>query len=328
MPVLTSRLHPVRAIRNRHIQTVCGALWPVFPGGAPFRRERMELADGDFLDLDWLDTGSADTAVLCHGLEGSSRNRYVRRMAYCLAADGWNILAWNYRGCGGTPNRLLRAYHSGDSGDLHALLGHAFADHRGKVVLVGFSLGGNLALKYAAEPGTIPNLAGVAALSAPVDLASSVRALEGRFSSRLYVRRMIRSLRCKVTDKARRFPTEINLNTLRTCTGFSDFDEHFTAPIHGFRSAGDYWQRSSAGPLLAHIRIPSLLLNARDDPFLGAGCFPFQTAAASRWLHLEAPLHGGHLGFVDTLGGRFTWGERRCRDFLRGIEGESQLPAI
>lgn len=314
MPIEPSDFVPVRYLRNPHVQTLAGALWPV--GRMPeYRRERLELADSDFIDLDWIDRGSSHCVIICHGLEGSSKARYMRRMARLLAHSGWSVVAWNYRGCSGLPNRLLRAYHSGDTPDLHTVVSHAATRHR-SLALVGFSLGGNLVLKYAGESSLPPAVKCLCAVSAPVDLASSVAALEGRRLSRPYLRRMVRSLRGKITGKATAFGDQIDLTDIHKVRDFSVFDERFTAPLHGFCNAREYWQKCSARFVLANITIPSLLINACDDPFLGDGCFPRAEAAASSRFFFASPAHGGHLGFIQSAGSVHSWAETRVQAFL------------
>lgn len=254
-------------------------------------RERLELADGDFLDLDWCIRGGGRLAVLCHGLEGSSRDHYMRGMTRALGARGWDVLAWNYRGCGGEPNRLLSSYHSGKTDDLDAVIRHALTtrDHR-TIDLVGFSLGGNLILKYLGEsPGrTDRRLRRAVVFSVPCDLACSAGALS-KWRNRLYMGRFLRALTEKLAEKDRRFPGRIDLSGLEKMSTFAEFDDRFTAPLHGFQSALDYWSRSSSRQFLNALSVPTLLVNAANDPFLGPRCYPFAEAEANPRLFLEVP---------------------------------------
>jgi predicted alpha/beta-fold hydrolase len=310
MPELASSYRAPRLLRGGHVQTLLGALLPA-AARPPFRPERLELPDGDCLQLGWWRGGHARLLVLCHGLEGSLQAVYIRSLAAASARAGWDILAWNYRGCGGLPNRLPRSYHSGESGDLRAVIDHA-APAYADVALVGFSLGGNLTLKYLGEAPAHPAVRAAVAVSAPVDLASSAMALDERPANRLYQRRFLRSLLAKAQAKARRFPQAVGrldgIHTIR------DFDERFTAPLHGFRDADDYYARASALPHLTALRVPALLLNALDDPLLASPSFPCDLASLSPHLHLEAPAHGGHVGFLD---GRLRrWHEGRVLGFL------------
>jgi uncharacterized protein len=285
-----------------------------------YQRERLELPDGDFLDLDWLTAASPRVAVLSHGLEGSSREATVSGMASALHQNGWNVLAWNYRGCSGELNRLPRLYHSGETADLAFIIEHA-ARRFSRLALIGFSLGGNLVLKYLGEAPPHQAVACAAALSAPIDLASSVRALDQRLANRIYLRRLIASLIQKVRAKARLFPQRIDAHQARGIHGFEDFDSRFTAPVHGFRDAADYWTQCSSRQFLPAITVPTLILSAQDDPFLTLDCFPFAEAEASARIFLEAPEIGGHLGFLHSLGSAPTWAERRVVEFLASCSG-------
>lgn len=280
-------------------------------------RERLELADGDFLDLDWRRVGRGRLAVLTHGLEADARAACVQSMAAALWEAGWDVLAWNHRGCSGEMNRLPRFYHSGATEDLDAVLGHAMAVHPARRIdLVGFSLGGNLTLKYLGErAGTLPEVIGRAVVfSVPCDLADSSRALSSWVNRAVYMRRFISSLGAKIRAKHAMFPEVIDVDRLRGVATFRDFDERFTAPLHGFRDAEDYWARSSCLPLLGRIDRPCLLANAANDPFLGPMCYPREVAAGSEVFHLEIPEAGGHIGFP---GGDGRWMGRRAVEFLR-----------
>lgn len=321
MPLVASSYNARPFWGNAHWQTIAPAL---MPRRLPSWRasERLELEDGDFVDLRWRSRGRGRLAVLCHGLEGSVEAGYMRGMADALERGGWDVAGWNYRGCGGVENRRMRSYHSGESGDLAAVLAHVGRDYD-RVAVVGFSLGGNIALKCAGEGRCPATLAAVVAVSAPVDLASSARRLDEVPGNGFYQRRFLRTLIAKTLAKARRFPElgerlagTDGVGAVRT---ISEFDERITAPVHGFASAADYWARSSARPLLPRIRVPALLLSARNDPLLDAPSFPEEMAAPSPLLHLETPDHGGHVGFLDPRHSRQPWHERRVVEFLEGI---------
>ena len=292
-------------------------MWPRrFPQAAG--DEFLDLPDGDFLHLRWWRGGHRRLAILCHGLEGSAEAGYNQGMAAAMGAAGWDVLGWSYRGCGPRPNRLLRFYHSGATADLHAVVQHAAPRYPGGVALVGFSLGGNLALKYVGEAPAERRVLGAVAISAPVDLAASARALDSRWDNRVYLRRFLETLIAKVEAKALVFPGEIDTAGIRLIRSFQEFDDRYTARLHGFRDAADYWAQSSARQYLPRITVPALLLNAKDDPFLPPECFPFPEAEASTRFFLEAPAHGGHVGFLDLAEGRRgrTWAERRTVEFL------------
>jgi predicted alpha/beta-fold hydrolase len=314
MPIVTSRFHPPAFLRNGHIQTILPALLPRRLSIA-FERERLELEDGDFLDLDWARIGGDKLAILSHGLEGCSDGDYNRGMATALHAAGWDVLAWNLRGCGKEMNRLPRSYHSGETGDLGAVIRFAATKYP-QIALIGFSLGGNLTLKYLGESSPHPTVIGAVAISVPIDLAASARALDQRWSNRIYLRRFMKSLIAKVEAKALRFPDHLDTSQCRTIRTFQEFDDRYTAPIHGFRDAADYWAQSSARQYLDRITVPTLLLNARDDPFLTPECFPFAEAEQHSYLFLEAPESGGHMGFIDLARASEIWSERRVVEFL------------
>lgn len=282
-------------------------------------RERIETPDDDFIDLDWSPHhGAKRLAVINHGLEGHSRSQYCQGMATALVKAGWDVLAWNFRGCSGEPNRQLRSYHSGATGELQIVLDHVFATrHYREVSLVGFSLGGNVTLKYLGDLGAAidPRIQSAVALSVPCDLASSATQLE-RWQNRIYMARFMRSLRAKVREKAKRFPDALSTGGLNNIRTFAEFDDVYTAPIHGFAGADDYWAQCSCRPVLDRIAVPTLLINALDDPFLTPGCYPCDAAASNACFTLETPQHGGHLGFVEFNDEGIYWSERGTVAFL------------
>lgn len=309
MPIIESRFRPPWYLRNCHVQTILPAL--VAAGAKPvFRRERIELPDGDFLDLDWIESGHKRLAILCSGLEGNSRDAGMLRLARSFATGGWDVLSWNYRGCSGVLNRLARSYHSGATEDLAAVIAHA---GKRPLALVGCSIGGNLVLKYLGEAPPPATVIGAASISAPIDLASTARALDQKPGNRIYLRRLIASLCEKVRSKAAAMPGHISLDGLRDLHGFAHFDERYTAPTHGFLNAEDYWKKCSARQFLPAIDVPTLLLSAKDDPFLTPESFPFPEAEDNPQLALEVPEFGGHLGFLDRSG---SWAGQRVPEFL------------
>ncbi|MCW1886163.1 alpha/beta fold hydrolase [Luteolibacter flavescens] len=322
MPVVPSRYRAPAWLRGGHLQTIVPALFRKVPP-LEMRRERLELPDGDFLDLDWSTRGNDRLVILSHGLEADSKATYIQGMARALQARGWDVLAWNYRGCSGESNRLLKFYHSGASDDLDHVVRHALAVHRAsRVDLVGFSLGGNMTLKYLGERGDArdidPRLHRAAAFSVPCDLACSSARLSSAINRHIYMRRFLVSLRRKLAEKRPRFPDRIDLRGAWKIRDFRGFDDRYTAPLHGFADAEDYWRRSSSRPFLPRIAIPALLVNAANDPFLGPGCFPREEAEASACFHLEVPQDGGHCGFHGGGRGGESWAETRAAEFLAG----------
>jgi len=314
MPIIPSRFRPPPLLGGGHVQTILAALLPRRVA-LDYRRERRELPDGDFLDLDWARAGHGRLAILSHGLEGCSANTCIRGMAAALNAAGWDALAWNFRGCGGEANRLPRFYHSGETGDLAAVIGYAAPEYE-RIALIGFSLGGNVILKYLGEAPPHPAVAAGVAISAPVDIAAGSRVLDEQWANLIYLRRFIKPLVAKVRAKALQFPREIDVAGAGAIRTFAEFDNRYTAPLHGFRDARDYWARSSARQYLPRITLPTLILNARNDPFLPPECFPFAEAHLNSALFLETPASGGHVGFLDFVRGLEPWSERRVVEFL------------
>jgi predicted alpha/beta-fold hydrolase len=276
-----------------HWMTVYGSVARLPPKVA-FRRERWELPDGDFLDVDRLP--GERLVIICHGLEGSSRSGYVLGLARELAALGLGVAALNFRGCSGELNRLPRFYHSGETGDLRYVVERLSSQHA-SIALAGFSLGGNVVVKYLAE-GNVPDAVRAAAVvSVPFDLGLCCRAIDGPgFFPLIYRERFLRRLRRKALEKAERFPHKIDARRVRASRSLRGFDDAVTAPLHGFSDATDYYARSSAGPLLGRVDRPLHILHAEDDPLIPREAVP--TECTNRQLTWELHSRGGHVGFV------------------------------
>lgn len=317
MPVIQSSTYkPPFFLRHRHLQTIYPALFRKLPR-VHYERVRFTTADQDFLDLDFSRIGSKKVVLILHGLEGNATRQYVKGMVHIFNQGGYDTVSMNFRGCSGEPNQLLRFYHSGETGDLGQVIDHLTTlDQYDSIHLVGFSLGGNVTLKYLGEQGVDihPSIRSAVTFSVPCDLQDSSVELEKKHNT-VYMRRFIRELGLKLQAKAQRFPGMINLDNYHTIKSFREFDDRYTAPIHGFPDALTYWDRCSSKPFLENIRIPTLLVNALDDPFLGKGSFPYEAAARNPHFYLETPSHGGHVGFV-TFGGTFYWSERRAFGFI------------
>ena len=320
MPLVSTPYHCPLPLRNGHLHTVVPSLLRRVP---PVTTDRQRLAtpDGDFLDVDRYRAGNHRLAVITHGLEGDSRQPYVQGLATALARAGFDVAAWNLRGCSGTPNRLPLSYHSGATNDLHTVLSHTLTDtpYR-QAVLAGFSLGGNITLKYLADHAATldSRIAAAVAFSVPCDLAASAAHL-ARPSNAIYMRRFLISLTAKIRAKRERFPGHIDTTGIEKMRTFQEFDDRYTAPLHGFRDAADYWARASCGPALHLLRVPALLVNAADDPFLPAACYPRAAAAASDHLFLETPRHGGHVGFASSMNSPTYWSESRALTFFDDV---------
>ena len=315
MPIIpTSTYRAPSWLPGGHAQTIHPVLFRKLKK-LTYKTTRLELSDGDFLDLESSGTSRSKLAILCHGLEGSSKAGYMQGMATALEKSGWDVLMWSFRGCSGEPNRLAPCYHSGKTDDLERIIQHATTTHQAdKIDLIGFSMGGNLMLKYLGERGSDlhPAIHRGVAFSTPCDLACCSAEL-AKWQNKIYMERFLKTLRSKVLVKHSKFPEHFDISGLATVSDFSTFDNRFTAPLHGFKSASDYWRRNSCKQFLEGITIPTLLVNAANDPFLGGDCYPFAQAERNPYFFLEVPVQGGHIGFG---GGREYWSERRAIDFL------------
>ncbi len=318
---------PAAWLPGPNLQTVFARMARPFPRPAG-RRERWELPDGDFLDVDRFDGPSpaAPLVAVCHGLEGSSRAPYVRGLVAVALRRGLAAAAINFRGCSGEMNRLPRFYHSGETEDLAYSVGRLAGERPGRpLCLAGFSLGGNVVVKYLAERGQAApsQLVAAAVISVPFDLAACARAVDGPgFWTAVYRERFLRTLRSKALRKARTFTGLLDPARVRAIRTFTEFDERVTAPLHGFASAADYWARSSSGKLLDRVRRPLLALAAADDPIVPAGSLPLMAARANPRVTLEVVPAGGHAGFVaGPLWRPRYWAEERAVEFLARAAG-------
>ncbi len=321
MPVVNNSTYKCpRFLSNGHLQTC-------LPGfirrvrAVDYWRERINTPDSDFLDLDWAKSASHRVAVVAHGLEGDSRRHYILGMVRALTKDGWDAVAWNARGCSGEPSRVLRFTHSGATEDLQTVISHVTATGRySQIALIGFSLGGNLTLKYLGERSSEldPRIKGAVAFSVPCDLQSSSTQL-ARPINRIYMRYVLTSLHDKIRAMMKLMPGKIDDRGYERLRTFKDFDDRYTAPIHGFKDAEDYWRKCSCRPYLSQIQIPTLLVNARNDPFLAGPCYPVAEAEENPNLNLEMPSSGGHVGFIGFDGDGQYWSERRAVPFLSGL---------
>jgi len=332
--VLASPLDPAGASRRyrpawwlpgRHLQTLWGRLGRRMPVVAT-RRERWDTADGDVLELDRLDgaTRGAPRLVILHGLEGTPRSRYARGTLAEAARRGWGADLMYFRSCGDSLNRARRLYHSGETGDLAFVVDRVLREHpRSPLVLAGFSLGGNVLLKWLGEQSAdLPSrVRGAAAVSVPFDLARGARHI-GQGFARVYEASFLRSLKRKTFAKLAQYPDLTDPGRLARARSIFEFDDAVTAPIHGFLDADDYYTQSSALRYLAAIRLPTLLLSAVDDPFLPPAVLEEVRTIAARApaLALEFVPRGGHVGFVVGPPWRpFYYAEWRVAEFLAGV---------
>ena len=316
MPLLATDYNPPRLFRNGHLATIYSGLFRRIPG-LDYRRERLELPDGDFLDLDWsfAPKQASSAIILLHGLEGDAKRPYMAWSAKHLNASGHDVCAVNFRGCSGVPNRLFRSYHSGATEDLHAVVQHIVESNKyNSLFIKGFSLGGNMCLKYLGESRKLPDMLKAAiAISVPCELHSSLVELLSA-KNWMYARRFRRHLVAKLRIKAAQFPERIGMPDIRRVITLKDFDDIYTSRAHGFEDALDYYRQCSSSQFLANIPIPTLLINARNDSFLGPECYPVQEAEQNKNLFLEMPRFGGHVGFFEPGNNYYT--EKRAIKFL------------
>ena len=327
MPLVSSTYTPPPLLSGGHVQTLFATLARSLDF-AYDARERIDTPDGDFLDLDWARArkphanGPAsqqrEAAIVTHGLEGSTARSYMRGMTQALVRHGWDVCAWNLRGCSGMPNRQVATYHSGKTEDLAHVVRHVQAAGYDRIVLVGFSLGGNLTLKYLAEHDAASHpVRRAVAFSTPVDLAAAADRISDPRNWH-YTLYFLRALRATIRAKAKQHPNAVSTDPFRSIRTLRDFDDVYTAPLNGFRDAADYYAQASSKPLLPDVDVPALLVNAANDPFLPGACYPKQTAARHPHLTLEVPASGGHVGFVDFNDAHTYWSEQRAVAFLNG----------
>jgi len=285
-----------------HAQTI----WPALQGrcahltAMPYRRERWVTPDDDFVDVDWRDAlPTAPLLVLFHGLEGCSRSHYALALGQWAQARGWGFAVPHFRGCSGEINRAPRAYHSGDFEEIGWILARLRARHAGPLYAVGVSLGGNALLRWAQEAGStaVSMVQALASVSAPVDLMASGLAMGRGLNRQVYTRMFLKTMKPKALRKLAQFPGLFDARALRAARDLYDFDNVFTAPLHGFKNTRDYWRRASAKPRLADIRLPSLVVNALNDPFVPAASLPQQRDVGAH-VTLWQPAQGGHVGFM------------------------------
>lgn len=318
MPILTSDFHPSLPFRNGHFNTVYRPLF--MKEKHSYERERITTWDDDFVDLDFSYVGSDTLVLLIHGLEGSSESKYMISASNEFNNAGFDTVCFNLRGCSGEDNLLLSTYHSGKTEDVHYVVKHLLHHYTyKKLIIVGYSLGGNLTLKYMGEYTNriSPKVKLAIAVSVPVDLASSGREMS-TLKNKIYMEEFLKTLRLKVLEKAHKFPEyTVNKTALFKAKDFKDFDAIYTAPVFGFADPEDYWDKASSKPYLSSIQKPTLLITSLDDPFLSKECYPYEEANNSEHFFLEAAKYGGHVGFVSSFKQKENrWLEQRMLRFI------------
>ncbi|MEL6925099.1 MAG: alpha/beta fold hydrolase [Bacteroidota bacterium] len=320
MPVLTTSSY-----RKAPFYQWTGNLQTILPSllrsieGVQYERERLILSDGDFVDLDWIDNGQRRLVILTHGLEGNSQRHYIRGAAKFFSQQKWDILAWNCRSCSGEMNRGPRLYNHGEIEDFTEVVNHAAtAKDYQQIVLIGYSMGGSITLKYlGVQAARLPEIIthGIA-FSSPCYLKPSADSLN-RWSNWIYKKRFLQMLSEKMRKKAAQFPNLIDPDKLDQVDQWRDFDEHFSAPLSGFETADAFYEYASAANFMSTITIPVLLVNTQNDPIIPPACTPVQLCQRHPSIFLEQPKVGGHIGFM-TSDRSVSWMETRAMDFING----------
>lgn len=320
MPVITGNYVPPGIFKNADVSTIYSATLrkvdiPVY------ERERIELSDGDFLDLDWSygkDQKSEKLVILLHGLAGSTDRPYMKGMARIFNLNKWDALAMNFRGCSEELNRLFKSYHAGASDDLAEVLTHVLTLNKySKIAIVGFSLGGNMLMKYLGENRSIPDeIIGAVGVSVPCDLSGSLGAIN-RMRNFVYSKRFELNLKQHLNARAEKFPEYIQKKDVAACHSLRDIDDLYTSKAHGYKDASDYYEQTSAIRFLPDLKRPAFLISAENDSFLSEKCYPYDLAHNSELLHFEAPPYGGHVGFVTSTS--VYYHEKRALDFIQSL---------
>lgn len=308
---------------NSHLQTIIPAGLRKVKLKSPPTRFRVVTDDEDFLDVDHFQNNSSKVVIISHGLEGNSARPYMKGMVNAMLMAGYDVIAWNYRGCSGEINRALRMYHSGATDDLYKIVSKAKDLQYTSIFLVGFSLGGNLTLKFLGEyasDATMPIRGGVV-FSVPMDLKACSLKIEQR-ENFIYSTRFLKSLKEKIRLKSMQYPERIDLRPLNDIKTVYEIDDYFTAPLHGFKDAEDYYELCSSIHFIEHINVPTLVVNALNDPFLAGECFSSEPFGHSDHVYLELPAQGGHCGFASYDASGMFWSEKRAVSFFQSIESE------
>jgi len=314
MPIINcADYRPPHLFRNGHYNTIYPALFRKI-ARPNFKRERNTTIDQDFIDIDRLANKNKKVAFLFHGLEGNSDSQYIKAIAHKLHSLNYDIIATNFRGCSGEPNKKIITYHSGFTDDVRFII-DKYAKEYQESVIVGYSLGGNVSLKYLGEaPDTVHStISKIIAVSVPIDLSKGSQQLKKK-ANYFYTQNFLKTLKEKVKQKDAQFPNQIDTSFLKKMKTIWDFDEYFTAPINGFKGAEDYYAKANSLQFLPSIKIPAHLISSMDDPFLSESCFPFAQAEKSKNIFLHAPKYGGHVGFYQR--GNDYWIERKIVEIL------------
>jgi len=318
MPLLKCTYKPPVLFKNNHFNTAYKTLF--FSDTIEYSRARIKTSDDDFIDLDFSLVGSETVVLALHGLEGSSQSKYIISALNYLNSQNIDGAALNFRGCSGEDNNKPYSYHSGKTDDVDLAIDYLLSLNKYRnIFLLGYSMGGNIALKYMGTSKNMPSeIKGAAAISVPCDLKGSATVLES-IPNILYQNMFMKTLKEKSLLKLMKFP-EANLSkeSIENTKTFKDFDNAVTAPLFGYKNADDYWERNSSKQFISEIYKPTLLINALDDSFLSESCFPFSEIENHKKVYFETPKHGGHVGFNSTLFGKdLLWSEKRVYQFIK-----------
>lgn len=317
MPILKSSYKPNFIFRSTHFNTIYKTLF--LKQKINYNRKRLDTPDNDFIDLDFSTVNSETAVIALHGLEGSSKSKYILSATQFLNNNNIDVVAVNFRGCSGEDNLHMHSYNSGKTDDLDTIINYIIINCNYKnLILLGYSMGGNIALKYLGEVKEKTIIKGSVAISVPCDLEGSSTAL-GKAHNYIYINRFLRTLKQKSLLKLQKYPNIVlDKNKIIKAKNFEDFDNAVTAPIFGFKNAKDYWKQCSSKQFIQHIKKPTLLINALDDTFLSDSCHPYQEAKNNEFFNFEASKYGGHVGFNSTFNPQKNlWSEKRVLEFIQ-----------
>ncbi len=317
MPIIKDNYKPPLFFRNSRLNTIFPVFFRII-NGVKYERTRIETPDSDFIDLDVSSVGSDRAAIIIHGMEASSNDNSIKGIVKTLNRNSFDAVAMNLRGCSREPNRQVRFYNAGISEDVETVLQHVKNSYNySSIALVGYSLGANILLKYLGEKGNklIPELKKAAAIALPCSLRTCNEEIEKK-ANRIYLKRFVRQFHKKVKDKMKIMPEKIDDSKFEFIRNIKDYDDFYTAPLNGYRDAYDYWEKCSSLQFLENIKIPTLILSAKDDTFLAPDCYPYEIAKKSEFLFLETPEYGGHMGFVLFNRENETYADKRIIEFL------------
>ncbi|MCO7185579.1 alpha/beta fold hydrolase [Tenacibaculum sp. XPcli2-G] len=322
MPIISDTFSPSLPFKSAHFNTVYRPLF--MKDTIEYNRKRVTTWDADFIDLDFSIVESKSLVLLIHGLEGSSQSNYMIRTSNHLNNIGFDTVCMNLRGCSGEDNLLLETYHSGKTDDVEFIIKHLNSNYNYEnIIIIGFSLGGNLTLKFLGEYNNIPSeIKGGIAVSVPVDLTSSQAELN-KLKNKIYLNEFLRTMKLKLLQKAEKFPDfQLNKELLFKANKFRHLEKQYTVPVFGFKSSEDYWEKASAKPFIPEIKVPTLLINALDDSFLSKECYPIKEAKNMKNFYLSTPNYGGHVGFISSFSNTENrWLEQRISKFIHETLG-------